>query len=103
MNYSETIVGFWENKFDTRSKQIKLLDFLTNPQLENIILAIRKPGIDPIEKDMLKAKIRAATISSNCGLGNRRLGCQNNTGLICIDIDQKDNPNIKDPAGVVMY
>jgi hypothetical protein len=84
------------------SRPVKIGDFLTDPLAENTVKAIRNMS-DKIERDIVKGRNPAVTVSSNCGIGNPRKNAVFNTGLIMVDIDSHQNPNLPDMPGVVQY
>ena len=81
----------YKSYWDTVSTPIRLADFVYNHDYDNQIDRIREMS-DKAERDAAKAALPCIMVS--CVSENRNAG--KHTGLICIDIDGKDNPEITD-------
>jgi hypothetical protein len=99
MNYHNTIVSKFRNKFDTVGTPVKIGDFLANPEAEKIVKAIRNTT-EKTDRDIIKGRNPAITVSSSC---TRRAGAVFNTGLVMVDIDGHQNPGLRDMPGVVQF
>ena len=83
---------------DTEPKQVNLLEYLKDESNKDEVLTIRAVE-DMSERKAMKAALPAVTISGIfSGRGEKNLVVH--SGLICIDIDQKDNEHIEDFHGL---
>jgi hypothetical protein len=102
LNYYNTIVSKFRDKFDTKSLPVRIGDFLTDQSKEILVRNIRAESNKKV-RDRMKGYLPAVTVSSDCGTGNRRINAVGNTGLIMLDIDQQHNPNIPDMLALIQY
>jgi hypothetical protein len=88
-------VSVYRNVTDSVGKPVPLCDFLFDYSLKDKILHIR--GIeDKTRRNALKRTLPCATISGVFFPSRKSENLQQHSGLICLDIDGKDNPVVTD-------
>ena len=92
MNKLNIIVSLFENYSDTTPKDINLYQLLTSSQYKNLVDKIRaEPDVEKQKK--LKSKLPCLTPSGTFK-GSADKDLIKHSGLICLDIDEKDNPGL---------
>lgn len=90
-----TRISIYDDYFATTSKVATLGEFLFDESIRQEVDAIRQIP-DKDTRDEMKKKLPAATISGIFQGGHNGKSLAEHSGLICIDVDQKDNPDIDD-------
>jgi len=99
MSYLDTIVSKVSSYTAKTTSRVRLGDFLYDARHEDDATRIREMS-DKADRDYAKALLPGALVS--CRTDNRDAGTPiEHTGLICVDIDAKQNPGIDDWAGFV--
>jgi hypothetical protein len=94
MDVLNTEVSFYAN-FSANPKNVRLLDFLTSTKYKSEVESIRSTS-NKNRVDQLKRRLPAITPS---GIFSNKRGADfllKHSGLICIDIDAKDNAGVTD-------
>lgn len=94
-NLLDTKISVYANVFATENQVCSLHDFLTDGSVKQQIDAIRQEA-DKAKRDAAKKMLPAATISGVFRGGHKAENLLQHSGLICIDVDAKDNPHITD-------
>jgi hypothetical protein len=88
------MVTAYKNIKTNKGNDVNLLDWLTNPSNKEAVLITRK-AYGTQKYIELKSLLPCATISGTFKVRNNEALIKH-SGYICIDIDGKDNPEIKD-------
>jgi hypothetical protein len=100
MTYLDTEVPLFRNYMQLQSSRARLGDFLYDPSHENEVVRLREIQ-DKGERDIYKAMLPCVMVS--CYSDSRAQGSVFfPTGLICVDIDAKDNPGVLDWAQFIL-
>ena len=94
MNYLDRKISVYKNVADTIGSVTNIRTFLTSDKYKNKVDAIRKAKTKE-KRNELKKNIPAATLSGVFDSPRSDLKLKEHSGLICIDIDSKDNLHIK--------
>lgn len=89
-----TFVTSYRNVKTNVGEDIKMLDWLTDDSFKEDILKLRKLD-DVDEYKRIKSTLPCATLSGTFSI-RKIQGLKEHSGYICIDIDGKENPEIKD-------
>lgn len=91
MNILETPITIFDSVTSTNGRVASLAEFLNDASSHQLIQQIRMTE-DKAERTRLKSGLPCVTISAICPDGRKADDAFEHTGLICIDIDGKDNP-----------
>ncbi|WP_300925248.1 BT4734/BF3469 family protein [Duncaniella muris] len=91
MNILETPITVFDSVTSTNGRVASLAEFLNDASSHQLIQQIRMTE-DKAERTRLKSGLPCVTISAICPDGCKADDAFEHTGLICIDIDGKDNP-----------
>lgn len=89
MNFHEIEISVYRGVRDTVGTKSTLLDFLNNVDYDTID-ELRKTT-DPVRRKELKLLLPQATISGVFAPTRKVENLVKHSGLICVDIDKKDN------------
>lgn len=92
-NPFDTKISFYRNVTDNVGTEISLREFLFCDQYKEQIEHIRSVTDEDVQKS-LKKQLPLATISGTFAPTRRADNLVAHSGLLCIDIDKKDNPNV---------
>jgi hypothetical protein len=87
-------VSKFENYFNPEPSETNLWEWLTDRSEEELIKKLRSVN-DKKQRDELKAKLSCVTISGRFGNPRGLETIVDRSGLMCIDVDPKENPNIE--------
>ena len=95
--YLDREVSVYNNVFDKDGRSMMLREFLFDISERNKELILRLRSLtDKDERKRLKMQFPQATISG-VFLGERKAAeISAHSGLICVDIDAKENPDVED-------
>ncbi len=97
MSVLDTPISVFDNYKGTQPiKRISLLKWLCDDSLKHDVLKIRAIE-DKTERDRLKAKLPAITVSGTFSIRNKKSWIKP-SGLMCLDIDKKNNEHIENYA-----
>lgn len=102
MNAKNTIpifqrrISWFSNKFDTDPKDISLGDFLAKGEAFRIQIMHLRNSHDENERKRIKGSLPQAAISGVFFGSRKAENLAAHSGLICIDIDEKDNTDVPD-------
>lgn len=88
----EREISIYRNLYDNEGCTTKVGTFLFSTRHANEVLAIRAQPDENIQK-MMKKQLPAAAISGRFSVRNSK-NVVEHSGLMCIDIDGKDNPHL---------
>ena len=92
-NPFDTKISFYRNVTDTIGTEISLRDFLFCDRYREQIEALRATADANVRKS-LKKQLPLATISGTFAPTRRADNLVAHSGLLCIDIDRQDNPDV---------
>lgn len=95
MNYFRKEISVYNGVSDNQGTIMSIGDFLFSKGHENTIKLLRHLS-DKDERNAWKRRLPQATISGVFLPTRSKLNLSQLSGLICIDIDAKDNPDIRD-------
>jgi hypothetical protein len=87
-------VSKFENYYQPEPSDFVLWEWLNDNSQDELVSALRSIE-DKKERDALKAKLSGVTVSGRFGNPRSLNTLIEHSGLICIDIDPKENPNIE--------
>jgi hypothetical protein len=93
MKYNEATGSLYLNVWDKNPTIVIIRDFLTDDSRRDDIERFRECS-DLEERDAMKRNFPALVVSGLCE--GSRTNFKKHNGLICVDIDGKDNPHITD-------
>lgn len=88
-------ISLYQGVKDNKGKVVDLLGFLNDRGHEKEIKHLRTV-MDEAERSRLKRQLPCATISGVFSPTRKRENLQQHSGLIVLDFDAKDNPNVTD-------
>ncbi len=88
-------ISIYESYYSAESRIATLGEFLFDKATRKAVNAIRRIE-DKATRDEAKKKLPAATISGVFDGGHAAQNLVEHSGLMCIDVDSKQNPNIND-------
>ena len=94
INCLDTTVSYFANYYDKIPKQVNLFGYLQNPTHLRDIRNYRQAGKGEVRK-AIKSRLPCIT-PSGIFSGRNNDDLVQHSGLICMDIDAKDNPQITD-------
>ena len=94
-SFLDTTITVFENVKAQTGCDMQLRDFLDGKFQLELIEKIRVTD-DKEQRRQLKSGLWCATISARCESGRKETDPFEHTGLICVDIDAKDNPDFSD-------
>lgn len=95
MNIYSREITIYKNMYDTRGHRGMLADFLLDHTHDSRVLQLRDSD-NPVERAWLKKQLPQATISGVFSPTRCATNLVKHSGLLCIDIDSKDNPHLGD-------
>jgi hypothetical protein len=78
-------------------KDVNLIDWLTSMKYKQVVDAIRAEA-DEAQQKKMKMQLPLITVSGTFAPGRKDTGLIEHSGLICIDIDEQDNPDLENFA-----
>lgn len=94
-NILQTVVTVFSNVTAKTGIDMPLELFLNNDSISEKVLAVRSAQTKEAAS-ALKRELPCATISARCPEGRKEPAPFEHTGLLCIDVDGKDNPHFPD-------
>lgn len=88
----KTIVTVFPDVTSQCGTDMPLEQFLGDETVKSQVLAVRSAENHDLASD-LKKRLPCATVSARCPKGRKESDPFEHTGLICVDIDGKDNPH----------
>ena len=95
MNIYSREITIYKNMYDTRGRRKLLSDFLLDHTHDSRVLQLRDND-NPAERAWLKKQLPQATISGVFSPTRCASNLVKHSGLLCIDIDGKENPHLHD-------
>ena len=92
MNFQEIEISVYRGVRDTTGHKSSLYDFLSYVD-KDVIEELRSTN-DPLRKKQIKLSLPQATISGVFSPSRSAENLVSHSGLICVDIDRKDNLHI---------
>lgn len=93
LNLKEITVSVYDGVTDRSGRLDSLHNFLFRPRID-LIMALRTAP-DPDQQKRLKRLLPQATVSGIFAPVRRADALVRHSGLLCVDIDAKDNPNLR--------
>jgi hypothetical protein len=94
IDFQNTIISVYGNVTDTTGTEAPLADFLNPDQATRAIVDRLRAEPDEAQRKAMKKQLPVATISGLFRPTRKAENLVQHSGLICIDIDGKDNPEM---------